>query len=244
MGRVRQPGLWDLDDNLSADHESAELRVRESGIPARTPLSLSIQMQYDRVFPVAMSGSCRSHPFFAPHRTDAEIPDIAHNGSARVIRDSVDHSAQHPAASRARPASSARPEMSYTALTVPHMLRPASWTKTAGGSPVPVSTGAPGSRPRFVGETGGLSGVSRASSEGASARAVASSELCSLVTPTTEEPSRSCHGEGHVRRALVRGQLVGSSRGTGAARATVWFGTGESRLPGLRRAKTRGISRW
>ena len=33
------------------------------------------------------------------------------------------------------------------------MLRPESWTGLAGGSPVPVGTGAPGSRPRFVVET-------------------------------------------------------------------------------------------
>jgi RNA-directed DNA polymerase len=51
-------------------------------------------------------------------------------------------------------------------------------------------------------------------------RAVASSELCSLVTGTTEEPSRSYHGEGHVRRAPVRGQLVGSFRGTGGGTCT------------------------
>jgi hypothetical protein len=51
-------------------------------------------------------------------------------------------------------------------------------------------------------------------------RAVALSELCSLVTVTTEEPSRSCHGEGHVRRALVRGQLVGFFRGMGGGTYT------------------------
>jgi hypothetical protein len=33
------------------------------------------------------------------------------------------------------------------------MLRPGSWTKPAGVSPVRVGTGAPGSRPRFVAET-------------------------------------------------------------------------------------------
>jgi hypothetical protein len=32
------------------------------------------------------------------------------------------------------------------------MLRPESWIRLAGGSPVRVSVGAPGSRPRFVGE--------------------------------------------------------------------------------------------
>jgi putative transposase len=35
---------------------------------------------------------------------------------------------------------------------VESMVRPESWTQLAGGSPVPVGTGAPGSRPRFVGE--------------------------------------------------------------------------------------------
>ncbi len=49
------------------------------------------------------------------------------------------------------------------------MLRPGSWIRPAGGSPVPVGAGAPGSRPRFVMESGGLSGASRASLEGASA---------------------------------------------------------------------------
>lgn len=34
----------------------------------------------------------------------------------------------------------------------PRMVRPESWIRLAGGSPVPVSTGAPGSRPRFVAE--------------------------------------------------------------------------------------------
>jgi hypothetical protein len=66
---------------------------------------------------------------------------------------------------------------------------------------------------------GGLSGVSRASLEGARSRAVVHQhESCSLVTVTMEEPSRSCHGEGHVLRALFRGQFVGSSRGMGSGR--------------------------
>jgi RNA-directed DNA polymerase len=51
-------------------------------------------------------------------------------------------------------------------------------------------------------------------------RAVASSELCSLVKVTTGEPSRSLHGEGHVRQALVRGQPGGSLRGTGGGTCT------------------------
>lgn len=51
-------------------------------------------------------------------------------------------------------------------------------------------------------------------------RAVASSELCSLVRPTTGEPSRSCHGEGHVRQALFRGQPGGFPRGMGGGTCT------------------------
>ena len=50
-------------------------------------------------------------------------------------------------------------------------------------------------------------------------RAVASCELCSLVTVTTGEPSRSFHGEGHVRRALVRVCLSGLRGVWVAARA-------------------------
>ena len=81
--------------------------------------------------------------------------------------------------------------------------------------------------------------MSRASLEGASARAVALSEPCSLVRLTTGEPSRSCHGEGHVRRALFRGQPRRVLPGYGGRHVrTVWSGTGETRLPGLRRAKT------
>ena len=39
-------------------------------------------------------------------------------------RELVDHSAHHPAASRARVAFSTRPEMSYTTFTVPNMNEP------------------------------------------------------------------------------------------------------------------------
>ena len=42
----------------------------------------------------------------------------------RVIRELVDHSPHHPAASRARAAFSTRPEMSHTTFTVPHMNEP------------------------------------------------------------------------------------------------------------------------
>src|SRR4029077_2206632 len=43
--------------------------------------------------------------------------------------------------------------VSHRALRLDPLLRPESWTGLAGGSPVPVGTGAPGSRPRFVVET-------------------------------------------------------------------------------------------
>ncbi len=51
-------------------------------------------------------------------------PESTLGGSARVIREPVDHSAHHLAASRARAASSARLEMSHTKFTVPHMNAP------------------------------------------------------------------------------------------------------------------------
>ena len=37
---------------------------------------------------------------------------------------------------------------------------------------------------------------------------------CSLVTSTVGEPSRSCHGEGHVRQSWFRIGCGGSLRGT------------------------------
>ena len=63
--------------------------------------------------------------FCVPQQVDAEIPSAVPNGgSARVIRELVDHSPHHPAASRARAAFSTRPEMSHTTFTVPHMNEP------------------------------------------------------------------------------------------------------------------------
>ena len=75
------------------------------------------------------------------------------------------------------------------------MLRLASWIRPAGGSPVRVSAGAPGSRPRLRGE---ICGVERGveSLFGGSKRV---GWDCSLVKLTIGEPSRSCHGEGQVR---------------------------------------------
>ena len=85
------------------------------------------------------------------------------------------------------------------------MVRPESWNRPAGESPVRVIAGEPGSRPRFV--------VERRRAErgvkslfGGSKRAGRSAtrcESCSLVRSITKEPSRSCHGEGHVKRIGV-----------------------------------------
>jgi hypothetical protein len=81
---------------------------------------------------------------------------------------------------------------------IKHMLRPGSWTSPAGGSPVRVIAGEPGSRPQLVAERRRAErGVK--SLFGGSKRAGRRStraESCSLVTFTTGEPSRSCHGEG------------------------------------------------
>jgi hypothetical protein len=127
------------------------------------------------------------------------------------------------------------------------MLRPESWTKPAGVSPVRVGIGSPGSRPRFVVERWRAErGVESLCREGASVWAAALSEFCSLVTFTTGEPSRSCHGEGHVLRALFRGQLVGSLRGMGSGtHARFGHGTGETRLYALVVGlETDRISQW
>jgi hypothetical protein len=99
------------------------------------------------------------------------------------------------------------------------MVRPESWTRPAGVRPAWVIAGEPGSRPRFV--------VERRRAErgveslfGGSKRAGRSAircESCSLVTVTTGEPSRSCHGEGPRPTYRRSGMpLVGSSRGKGS----------------------------
>jgi hypothetical protein len=127
------------------------------------------------------------------------------------------------------------------------MVCPESWIRLAGESPVPVGTGAPGSRPRFVGEirrakrgVKSLFGGSKCAG-----RSAIRCESCSLVTLTMGEPSRSCHGEGHVRRALVRGQLVGSPRGRGSGTCTQSGSELERPVSHARVGQeTKGISRW
>jgi hypothetical protein len=57
---------------------------------------------------------------------------------------------------------------------------------------------------------------------------------CSLVTFTIGEPSRSCHGEGHVRQSWFRIGCGGSPRGMGSCtRARSGRGTRETRLGSL-----------
>src|SRR5438045_46121 len=109
------------------------------------------------------------------------------------------------------------------------MLRPEDWIRPAGVSPARVVAGVPGSRPRFV--------VERRRAErgveslfGGSKRAGCD---CSLVRFTVREPSRSCHGEGHVCRA-GSGAHGGSFRGKGSCRrARSGRGTREARLCSL-----------
>lgn len=64
------------------------------------------------------------------------------------------------------------------------------------------------------------SGASRASTEGARARAATSRESCRLVRLSAERPgrpSRACHGEGHRQREEI-GAALDSSGVWGAAR--------------------------
>jgi hypothetical protein len=109
------------------------------------------------------------------------------------------------------------------------MLRLASWIRPAGVSPARVGVGAPGSRPQSRGEIPAAErGVE--SLFGGSKRAGCD---CSLVRSTMGEPSRSCHGEGHVCRVEFRSRRrVPPGYGELHAR-TVWFGTRETRLSSL-----------
>jgi hypothetical protein len=107
------------------------------------------------------------------------------------------------------------------------MVRLESWIRPAGGSSVRVDAGVPGSRPRFVVERWRAErGVE--SLFGGSKRAGCD---CSLVRVTMGEPSRSFHGEGHVRQSLFRIGCGGFPRGRGSCtRARSDHGTRETRL--------------
>ena len=125
------------------------------------------------------------------------------------------------------------------------MLRPGSSTRPAGESPAWVGTGAPSSRPRFEGETPRAERGVESLIGGSKSAARSGSESCSLVRVTTGEPSRSCHGEGHVRRTLSGVTVSRVSPGYGDRDVLkVRSGTGETRLCSRRPAKTARISRW
>ena len=110
------------------------------------------------------------------------------------------------------------------------MVRLGSCVRPAGESPVRVDAGVPGSRPRFVIERWRAErGVE--SLFGGSKRAGCD---CSLVRETIGEPSRSRHGEGHVRQSWFRIGCGGSLRGKGSCtRARSDHGTRETRLASL-----------
>jgi hypothetical protein len=127
------------------------------------------------------------------------------------------------------------------------MLRPASWPRPAGVSPVRVIAGEPGSRPRFVLERGraergveSLFGGSKCAGRSATRR-----ESCSLVTFTTGEPSRSCHGEGNTW-GIGGPELsaLRSSRGTGSGTYTRSGSEQERPVCAALSAKTGRISQW
>ena len=125
------------------------------------------------------------------------------------------------------------------------MLRPESWSRLTGGSPVRVGTGAPGSRPRFVAE--------RRRAERGVESLFGGSKRAGRSVKRTLQPRQTHNGEAEPlmsrRRPCLPGPVPGSAwrvpPGYGGRHArTVWAGTGEARLPGLRRARTRCISRW
>src|SRR5438270_9796483 len=95
------------------------------------------------------------------------------------------------------------------------MVRLESCVRPAGESPVRVSAGAPGSRPRLEGE---IPMVERGveSLFGGSKRAGCD---FSLVRTTIGEPSRSCRGEGHVRHVRSGIGVAGPCGVWGVARA-------------------------
>jgi hypothetical protein len=125
------------------------------------------------------------------------------------------------------------------------VLRPASWSRLTGESPVRVGTGAPGSRPRFVVET-------RRAERGVKSL-FGGSKRAGCSVKRTLQPRQMYKGGAEPvtsrRRPCLAGPVPGSAcrvpPGYGGWHVrTVWAGTGEARLASLRRAETRCISRW
>ena len=128
------------------------------------------------------------------------------------------------------------------------MLCPEGPTMPAGGSSVRVVVGEPRAGPGPSSRGGGLKKVSRASLEGVSTRtrsAAAQHESCGLMRVTMGQPSRSCHGEGHVRWVSVPEMRPSGLSGYGERHVyTVSSAnsTGPSAQP--RQQKATGISQW
>ena len=111
------------------------------------------------------------------------------------------------------------------------MVRPESWIRLAGGSPVPVGTGAPGSRPRFV--------VERRRAERGVESLFGGSKCAGRSVKRTLQPRHTYNGRAEPlmsrRRPCPAGPGPGLARrvSSGYGRRhvhTVWFGTGETRL--------------
>ena len=110
------------------------------------------------------------------------------------------------------------------------MLRPGSWSRPAGASPVRVSIGAPGSRPRFVverrrAERGVKSLFVKCcfASEGASVRAVVPSGASPAASSQLQRESRAGHvtAKAYVRAIAVPDSApLGSSRSRGSGTYT------------------------
>src|SRR5271165_1258911 len=120
------------------------------------------------------------------------------------------------------------------------MLRPASWSRPAGESPVRVGTGAPGSRPWFV--------VERRRAERGVESLFGGSKHAGRSVKRTLQPRQTHNGGAEPlmsrRRPCLSGLVpVMTWRvlpGYGGRHVCiVWAGTGETRLPGLRRHKDR-----
>ena len=122
---------------------------------------------------------------------------------------------------------------------------PGSWSRPAGESPVRVSTGAPGSRSRFV--------VERRRAERGVKSLFGGSKHAGRSVKRTLQPRHSHNGGAEPLMSRRRPRLSGLVPvmtwrvlpGYGGRHVCmVWAGTGETRLPGLRQAKTGRISRW
>jgi hypothetical protein len=116
------------------------------------------------------------------------------------------------------------------------MLRPGSWSRPAGVSPVRVDTGVRGSRLRFAEE------IWRAE-RGVESLCGASKHAGRSVKRILQ-PSQSHNGGAEPlmsrRRPCLAGPVPGSAcRGRESHMRIVWAGTGETRLRSLRQAKTR-----